>query len=50
MTWQKFYELYDMYGEESTVWDEYKQEHYNDDYDDMIQKIAKYANKKCRYG
>ena len=26
MTWQKFYELYDMYGEESTVWDEYKQE------------------------
>ena len=26
MTWQKFYELYDMYGEESTIWDEYKQE------------------------
>ena len=26
MTWQKFYELYDMYGEESSVWDEYKQE------------------------
>ena len=26
MTWQKFYELYDMYGEESPVWDEYKQE------------------------
>ena len=26
MTWQKFYELYDMYGEESTVWDEYKKE------------------------
>ena len=26
MTWQKFYELYDMYGEDSTVWDEYKQE------------------------
>lgn len=25
MTWQKFYELYDMYGEDSTVWDEYKQ-------------------------
>lgn len=24
MTWQKFYELYDMYGEESTVWDEYR--------------------------
>ncbi len=24
MTWQKFYELYDMYGEESSVWDEYR--------------------------
>lgn len=24
MTWQKFYELYDMYGEDSEVWDEYK--------------------------
>lgn len=29
MTWQKFYELYDMYGEESSVWDEYKAK--NDD-------------------
>ncbi len=24
MTWQKFYELYDMYGEDSKIWDEYK--------------------------
>ena len=24
MTWQKFYELYDMYGEDSTIWDEFK--------------------------
>ncbi|MBQ9011552.1 MAG: hypothetical protein IJ093_02765 [Bacilli bacterium] len=23
MTWQKFYEMYDMYGENSSVWDEY---------------------------
>lgn len=23
MTWQKFYELYDMYGEKSSIWDEY---------------------------
>lgn len=23
MTWQKFYELYDLYGEEGTVWDTY---------------------------
>lgn len=26
MTWQKFYELYDMYGEDSKIWDEYKEE------------------------
>jgi len=26
MTWQKFYELYDMYGEDSTIWDEYRKE------------------------
>lgn len=24
MTWQKFYELYDMYGEDNSVWDEYR--------------------------
>ena len=24
MTWQKFYELYDLYGEESEVWKKYK--------------------------
>ena len=23
MTWQKFYEMYDMYGEENDVWNEY---------------------------
>ena len=23
MTWQKFYEIYDMYGEEEKVWEEY---------------------------
>lgn len=23
MTWQKFYEMYDMYGESSNVWDKY---------------------------
>ena len=25
MTWQKFYELYDMYGKDSSIWDEFKQ-------------------------
>lgn len=23
MTWQKFYEMYDLYGEENSAWDEY---------------------------
>ena len=30
MTWQKFYELYDMYGEDSSIWDEYKKLPEND--------------------
>ena len=25
MTWQKFYELYDMYGEDSSVWNEFRE-------------------------
>lgn len=25
MSWQKFYEMYDLYGEESNVWDSYRQ-------------------------
>lgn len=24
MTWQKFYELYDLYGENDSIWDSYK--------------------------
>ena len=26
MTWQKFYEIYDIYGEDEKVWDEYLKE------------------------
>ncbi len=26
MTWQKFYELYDMYGEDSSIWNDYIKE------------------------
>ena len=29
MTWQKFYELYDMYGEESSIWDEFRKDNKN---------------------
>jgi hypothetical protein len=24
MTWQKFYEMYDLYGEDRSIWDKYK--------------------------
>ena len=24
MTWQKFYELYDLYGEDAPIWDDYR--------------------------
>ena len=30
MTWQKFYEIYDLYGKEHTVWDEYIKAENND--------------------
>ena len=40
MTWQKFYELYDMYGEDSKVWDDFKQVSNNTTISDII-KMAK---------
>lgn len=24
MTWQKFYEMYDLYGEDNSIWDDYR--------------------------
>ena len=27
MTWQKFYEMYNLYGEDSDVWDKYKKDY-----------------------
>ncbi len=26
MTWQKFYELYDLYGSDNEIWDDYREE------------------------
>lgn len=31
MSWQKFYELYDLYGEENSVWNEYLKEERKED-------------------
>ena len=29
MTWQQFYEMYDIYGEDSDVWDDYREDKKN---------------------
>lgn len=31
MTWQKFFEIYDMYGEDENIWKEYKGDKKNDE-------------------
>lgn len=43
MTWQKFYEMYDMYGTDSEVWDEYlkdeqvtKNNNQNNNFNDVV--------------
>lgn len=42
MTWQKFYELYDIYGESSTIWDNYEhQKSVNDNERIKINEIFK---------
>lgn len=40
MTWQKFYELYDMYGEDSSIWNEY-----NDKKNPTLNEILTMAKK-----
>ncbi len=40
MTWQKFYELYDMYGEDDTIWQKYsKKENRTNDISNKIGKF-----------
>lgn len=44
MTWQKFYDMYSLYGEDSNVWDEYlKKEETNNNisFGDIINSIKK---------
>ena len=41
MTWQKFYELYDMYGEDNEVWNEFKTASKNSPTINDIVNIAK---------
>ena len=40
MTWQKFYELYNLYGDDSSIWDKYKKEEINiSGITDMLKKV-----------
>ena len=39
MTWQKFYEMYDLYGEESSVWDKYKEKEESFKINDIIKNV-----------
>lgn len=41
MTWQKFYELYDMYGEDDQIWSEYREEKKKSTTINDIVKMAK---------
>lgn len=39
MSWQKFYELWDLYGEENEVWNSYKEKEEHKDEDYSLTKI-----------
>ncbi|MBR6690055.1 MAG: hypothetical protein IKL65_01830 [Bacilli bacterium] len=41
MTWQKFYEMYDLYGEEESVWQDYINKNTDDKNDKTINKASK---------
>ncbi len=40
MTWQKFYEIYDLYGANDSIWDKYKKEERNASLTEGISKIT----------
>lgn len=40
MTWQKFYEIYDLYGADDSIWDKYKKEERNASLTEEISKIT----------
>lgn len=39
MTWQKFYELYDMYGEDEKIWNKYKSGQGEKKVSDFMEKL-----------
>ena len=50
MTWQKFYELYDMYGEDSSIWDEYKENKKSPTLNEIINMAKKIDMNKLQDG
>ena len=40
MSWQKFYEMYDLYGEDESVWNEYIGTKNNDKVNNTTEKLA----------
>ena len=40
MTWQKFYEMYDIYGENNTIWNKYQKESNYNEIEEEIPKIT----------
>ena len=50
MTWQKFYELYDMYGEDSSIWNEYKEEKKSPTLNEIINMAKKIDINKLQDG
>lgn len=44
MSWQKFYELYDIYGEDESVWSKYKNSERNGDSSFKINDLIKGVN------
>ena len=42
MTWQKFYEIYDIYGEDNSVWDEYLKEEIKEQTETKKKNVASF--------
>ena len=40
MTWQKFYEMYDLYGADNKVWDKYIKEEVIEKKEEVVKSVA----------
>ena len=44
MTWQKFYEIYDLYGEDDSIWDDFKDNTTTSSNDNIVNTIKGITN------